>query len=223
MKRKIELVMALLLLIGVLVVSRKLGEIVANVSQEGMDMEEIVFVVDPGHGGEDPGKVGVNEALEKDINLKIGMNLKELLEDEGIQVVMTREDDHVPKGKMEDLKQRTKLINEIKPQLVICIHQNSYTDPNVAGPQVFYHGDSAVSEEIAHYIQEELWLIDQDHKREIKGNESYYMLSETKAPTVIVECGFLSNQSDAEKLVTEDYQMQVAEAICVGVTKWLDK
>ena len=223
MKRKIELLMALLLLIGALVVSRKLGEIVANVSKEVIDTEEIVFVVDPGHGGEDPGKVGVNDALEKEINLKIGMNLRELLEDEGIQVVMTREDDNVPKGKKEDLKQRVELINEVKPQLVICIHQNSYTDPSVAGPQVFYHGDSEISEEVAHYVQEELWQLDQEHKREIKGNESYYMLSETKAATVIVECGFLSNQGDAEKLVTEEYQMKVAEAICTGVTKWLDK
>ena len=223
MKKKIELLMALLLLAGILVVSRELGKMVANVSKEEIDAEEIVFVIDPGHGGEDPGKVGVNEALEKEINLNIGMNLKELLEAEGIQVIMTRENDQVPKGKMEDLKKRVDLINEVKPQMVICIHQNSYTDPSVAGPQVFYHGGSDVSEEIAHYIQEELWLVDEAHKREIKGNENYYMLSETQVPTVIVECGFLSNQSDAEKLVTEDYQKQVAEAICTGVTKWLDK
>ena len=223
MKRKIELLMALLLLIGVLVVSQKLGEIVSNVSKEMIDVEEIVLVIDPGHGGEDPGKVGVNEALEKDINLKIGMNLKELQEDEGIQVIMTREDDQVPDGKMNDLKQRVDLINEVNPQLVVCVHQNSYTNPTVAGPQVFYHGGSDVSEEIAQYIQEELWLVDAEHQREIQGNENYYMLSETKVPTVIVECGFLSNQEDAEKLVMEDYQMKVAEAIYAGVTKWLDK
>ena len=82
MKRKIELLMAFLLLIGALVVSKKLSDLVEDASMEGMNAEELVFVIDPGHGGEDPGKVGVNEALEKDINLEIGKKLRDLLEDD---------------------------------------------------------------------------------------------------------------------------------------------
>ena len=222
MKRKIELVMGILLLLGVIVMSKKLSEIVEDVFQN-VEPGEVLIVIDPGHGGQDPGKVGVNDALEKEINLKIAEKLRQRLEEEGIQIVMTREDDQVPDEKREDLEARVSLINEVKPDMVICIHQNSFTNPTVAGPQVFYHGDSEVSEEIALVLQEELWLIDEEHKREIKGNESYYMLSETTVPTVIVECGFLSNQQDAEKLITEEYQQQVAEAICAGVIKWLDK
>lgn len=222
MKRKIELVMGILLLLGVIVMSKKLSEIVEDVFQN-VDSGEILIVIDPGHGGQDPGKVGVNDSLEKDLNLKIAEKLRQRLEEEGVQIVMTREDDMVPDGKREDLESRVNLINEVKPDMVICIHQNSFTNPSVAGPQVFYHGESDVSKEIAQVLQEELWLIDEEHKREIKGNESYYMLSETTVPTVIVECGFLSNQQDAEKLITEEYQQQVAEAICAGVIKWLDK
>ncbi len=223
MKKKIELFMAFLLLIGAIVASKKLSEIVEDVSSKNLKKDEVVIVIDPGHGGEDPGKVGVNEALEKDINLKIAEKLRVLLEDEGIQIVMTREDDFVPESKKEDLQKRVELIHEVNPDIVVCVHQNSFTDQTVAGPQVFYHGDSETSKRIAQTLQEELWLVDEENKREIKGNESYFMLSETKVPTVIVECGFLSNANDAEKLITEEYQEQIAQAICTGITKWLDK
>ena len=223
MKKKIELVMAFLLLIGAIVASKKLSEIVQDASGSSIKKEEVLIVIDPGHGGEDPGKVGVNDALEKDINLKIGEKLRELLEDQGIQIVMTREDDFVPESKKEDLKKRVELINEVNPDIVVCVHQNSFTDQTVAGPQVFYHGSSEISKKIAQTLQEELWLVDEEHQREIKGNENYYMLSQTEVPTVIVECGFLSNQEDAEKLVTEEYQDKIAQAICAGITKWLDK
>lgn len=214
--------MGILLLLGVIVMSKKLSEIVEDVFQN-VEPREALIVIDPGHGGQDPGKVGVNDALEKDINLAIAEKLRKNLEDMGVQIVMTREDDMVPDGKKEDLKKRVDLINEVKPELVVCIHQNSFTNQTVAGPQVFYHGESDVSKEISQMLQEELWQIDTEHKREIKGNESYYMLSETSVPTVIVECGFLSNPQDAEKLITEEYQQQVASAICTGIIKWLDK
>lgn len=223
MKKKIELLMAFLLLIGAIVASKKLSEMVEDASGKNLKKGETIVVIDPGHGGEDPGKVGVNDALEKDINLKIAEKLRLLLEENGIQIVMTREDDFVPESKREDLKKRVELINEVNPDIVICIHQNSFTNQAVAGPQVFYHGDSEISKMIAQTLQEELWLVDEEHQRQIKGNENYYMLSETNVPTVIVECGFLSNAADAEKLVTEEYQDQIAKAICLGITKWLDK
>lgn len=215
--------MAFLLLIGAIVASKKLSEFVEDVSSKQLEKEEVMIVIDPGHGGEDPGKVGVNGALEKELNLKIADKLKKLLEEKNIQIVMTREDDFVPESKMEDLQKRVDLINEVKPEIVICIHQNSFTDQTVAGPQVFYHGSSEISKQIAQMLQEELWLVDEEHQRQIKGNENYYMLSETEVPTVIVECGFLSNVADEEKLKTEEYQEQIAHAICTGITKWLDK
>lgn len=223
MKKKIELFMAFLLLIGAIVASKKLSEFVEDVSSKQLKKDEVLIVIDPGHGGEDPGKVGVNGALEKELNLKIADKLKKLLEEKNIQIVMTREDDFVPESKREDLQKRVDLINEVKPEIVICIHQNSFTDQTVAGPQVFYHGGSDISKQIAQMLQEELWLVDEEHQRQIKGNESYYMLSETEVPTVIVECGFLSNAADEEKLKTEEYQDQIAHAICTGITKWLDK
>lgn len=215
--------MALLLLVGAIVVSKKLSDFAANVSQAKVEQGKKTVVLDPGHGGEDPGKVGVNDALEKDINLQIAMKVKTLLEAEGIEVVMTREDDEVPDAKREDMQERVKLINDTKPDIAVSIHQNSYGDASVRGAQVFYYTTSAVSQEAAQVLQEEFWTIDEGHKRQIKANDSYYILKKTQVPTIIVECGFLSNQEEAENLLTEDYQEQIALAICNGITKWLDK
>ena len=218
MKRKIELCMVLLLLLGMIVASKKLSEIVAG---EKVKSEKIVVVVDAGHGGEDPGKVGVNNALEKDINLQIAQKVKANLEKEGIEVVMTREEDVMENSKIEDMKKRVKLINETKPRITVSIHQNSYSDAGVRGAQVFYYTHSKESKEAATIMQQELGKVNNENKREIKDNNTFYMLKKTAVPTIIVECGFLSNPDEAAKLLSESYQEEMAKAICAGVIEWL--
>ena len=224
MKRKIELFMVLFLLIGAIVASWKLSELTANVSKEGAKTKknQTVIVVDPGHGGEDPGKVGANDVLEKDLNLQIAKKVQKLLEEAGIKVVMTREDDKVPDAKKEDLEQRVKLINDTNPTLALCIHQNSYPDEAIRGAQVFYHTTTTEAEDAASIVQESLRTVDTTNTRQIKENDTYYMLKNSKVPTIIVECGFLTNPEEAEKLVQEEYQDKIAQAICEGVVKWLE-
>jgi N-acetylmuramoyl-L-alanine amidase len=224
-RRKIELFMVLFLLMGAIVVSWKLSEWTSDVVKQGAkkQKEEIVIVVDPGHGGEDPGKVGANDILEKDLNLQIAQKVRTLLEDAGITVVMTREDDKVPKAKKEDLDERVRLINDTNPKLALCIHQNSYPDESVKGAQVFYHTTTEQAVDVADIVQEELRKVDPENKRQIKENNTYYMLKYSKVPTIIVECGFLTNPEEAAKLTEEEYQDQLAQAICEGVIKWLDK
>lgn len=220
MKRKIELFMVLFLLIGAIVASWKLSELTTNVSNKTED--KVVIVIDPGHGGEDPGKVGINDVLEKDLNLQISKKVQKLLKEVDIEVVMTRENDKVPDSKKQDLDQRVNLINDTKPTLALCIHQNSYPDAAIKGAQVFYHTITPEAEDVASIIQEELRAIDPSNTRQIKENDTYYMLKKTKVPTVIVECGFLTNPEEAENLSQEEYQDQIAHAICNGVAKWLD-
>ncbi len=226
MKRKIELFMVLFLLIGAIVASWKLSEWTTNVVKEKVDAvanDNPVIVIDPGHGGEDPGKVGVNDILEKDINLQVAMKVRDLLEEVGVTVVMTRENDKVPEAKKEDLKQRVELINKTMPMLALCIHQNSYTSPDIFGAQVFYHTKTEEAIDVATFVQDSLKIMDQNNKREIKKNDTYYMLKFTDVPTIIVECGFLTNPAEAAKLTTEEYQDEIAFAICEGIIKWLDK
>ena len=214
--------MVLFLLIGAIVASWKLSELTAGVAKEEKNTKaKTVIVVDPGHGGEDPGKVGTNDVLEKDLNLQIAKKVKKLLEEAGIKIVMTRENDKVPDVKKEDLNQRIQLINDTKPTLALCIHQNSYPDQAIRGAQVFYHTVTEEAEDAASIVQEELRTVDPTNKRQIKENDTYYMLKHTKVPTIIVECGFLTNPEEAEKLTQEEYQDVLAKAICEGIIKWL--
>lgn len=185
------------------------------------------IVIDAGHGGEDPGKVGVGGALEKDVNLAISKKLQKCLEKEGIRAVMTREDENglytgeAANKKQDDMKNRCAKIDGANPVFTVSIHQNSYTEASVHGPQVFYYTHSAEAEALAGYIQEAMNADLADRPRETKANDTYYLLKKTKSPTVIVECGFLSNPEEAAKLVTEEYQQKVAEAVCKGILGYL--
>lgn len=210
--------MTLLLLLGMIIVSRKLSQLVTS---ENVKAQKEIVVIDAGHGGDDPGKVGINNALEKDINLQIAEKVKTHLEKNGIEVVMTREDDVMEETKLEDMKKRVALINKTKPKITVSIHQNSYSDSGIKGAQVFYYTDSEISKEAAMLMQEEFRKIDSENTRQIKSNGDFYMLKKTEVPTIIVECGFLSNPGEAEKLVSDEYQEDMAEAICRGIMTWL--
>ena len=218
MKRKIELCMTLLLLVGVIVASKKLSQLVTS---EEVDAKRMIVVIDAGHGGEDPGKVGVNGALEKDINLEIAKKVEEKLEREGIQVVMTREEDKGESSKRKDMEKRVALINEIKPFMTVSIHQNSYTDSSVRGAQVFYYTNSEEGKSAAQIMQSRLKEMDWENERQIKSDNTFFLLKNTKVPTIIVECGFLSNYEEAQKLVTQDYQNMMAEGIVKGILEWM--
>ncbi len=185
-------------------------------------------VLDAGHGGIDAGKVGVNGALEKEINLAITQMLAKMLEEEGVTAVLTRRDDGglydegEPNKKQQDMKRRCALIEETAPALTVSIHQNSYTDPSVQGPQVFFYENSVQGKTLAALLQDSLnSALQIQRPRNSKANDSYYLLRKTSSPTVIVECGFLSNPEEAEKLAGSEYQEQVASAICSGILEYL--
>ena len=198
------------------------------VQQSTVGEEKTCIVIDAGHGGTDPGKIGINGKKEKDINLQIAKELKKKLEKEGIEVVMTRESDEglynssSRNKKVDDMKKRCKIIDEAKPVFTISIHQNSYPEEYVKGAQVFYYGQSQEGKELAEILQESMvQQLDKENHRTAKANESYYLLKKTESPTGIVECGFLSNSEEAKLLADKDYQKKVAEAIHTGIKKYL--
>jgi N-acetylmuramoyl-L-alanine amidase len=180
-------------------------------------------IIDAGHGGIDGGATSVTGVMEKDINLQIARKVREKLEARGFEVVMTREEDIMQGRKKEDLNKRIQLIEKSKAELVVGIHQNSFTDPEVKGAQVFYYSESEEGKAAAQVMKESLKTVDPSNEREIKANSSFFMLKNTKRTTIIVECGFLSNPEEAGSLVNNEYQEQLAEAICLGIVKWLDK
>ncbi len=195
---------------------------------EKSNNQKFCVVIDAGHGGNDPGKVGVNNALEKDINLQIAYQLKTFLEMDDVKVIMTRTgenglyDENASNKKVQDMKRRLEIIEEAEPDLVVSIHQNSYQEEYVKGAQVFYYSTGEKSRALAEIIQEQLRILDAENKRSAKGNDSYYLLKKTARPIVIVECGFLSNRSEAEMLITPLYQERVAFQIHMGIMKYLN-
>ena len=226
MNRKIELAMSISLLFCAFILARK-GALLVQSNQA--ETAPVCIVVDAGHGGSDPGKVGINNALEKDINLSIALQLKTLLEETGIKVVLTRDSDaglyseSSTNKQVEDMQNRCKLITEANPLFTVSIHQNSYPTEDIKGAQVFYYGQSADGKDLAERIQASLIeQVDQENHREAKANESYYLLKKTPTPTVIVECGFLSNSKEAELLLTDEYQKKVTQAIYSGIQSYLE-
>lgn len=188
-----------------------------------------VIAIDAGHGGVDPGKVGVEGTLEKDINLEIALLLKDSLEQVGFTVVMTRQDDsgfydeNSSNKKMQDLKGRLAIIEETKPELVLSIHQNSFGDSSVCGPQVFYYETSEAGADAAKYIQDALnQKLEVARPRVQKANDNYFLLTRCSAVMVIAECGFLSNKEEEKMLRDKTYQQRIAEALRKGICDYLD-
>lgn len=182
------------------------------------------IVIDAGHGGDDPGMIGPSGINEKVLNLVYAKKLKELLEAQGYRVVMTREtedglyDENQSNKKAQDMERRVEIIEESAPLLTVSIHQNSYPDASVSGPQVFYFQHSVEAEKLAAAIQNAMNTeLEIERPRTHKGNTSYYILKRSSSVTVIVECGFLTNPQEEAKLQQEEYQNQVAQAICDGV------
>lgn len=224
MRKKIELILVMLTLAGLVMVSKKLEK---YVNSDKVEKKEYTVVLDAGHGSSDSGKVGINGVLEKDINLSISKKTKKYLEKKGVRVIMTRDkDESLAEGengnrKVQDMKARVKRINDTKPDLAVSIHQNSYHEESIHGAQVFYYEHSESGEKDARILQEALLAVDPDNTRQVKANTTYYLLKRTEVPILIVECGFLSNQEDAEKLASEDYQKEIAKAIANGIESCL--
>ena len=217
----------ILLVMGIVFFTQHVRETVGNAMRQ--EQEAPCVVIDAGHGGDDPGKIGINGAKEKDVNLSIARRVKDYLEKEDIRVVMTREtedglyDADASHKKVQDMKRRIAVIEETAPDLTVSIHQNSYPEEYVHGAQVFYYEGSMEGQELAEKIQKRLIEgADSGNKRQIKANSSYYLLKKTKIPIVIVECGFLSNRTEAEALCSDEYQDRIAWEITLGILQYLN-
>lgn len=229
MNRKVlDVLMAVILIAGV-VCTMEFGLPKAAETTAAAVPQPVTVAIDPGHGGIDPGKVGVSGSIEKDINLAIGLKLKECLTAKGYEVVMTREDgeglysETDVNKKAADMSKRCEIIGEAEADITVSIHQNSYPEPDVSGAQVFYYKHSAQGQKLAEILQQQLKdKLDKDNHRACKSNDNYYMLIHTPCPTVIVECGFLSCPAEEAKLAGEAYQQMIAEAITAGIDEYFE-
>lgn len=222
-------VMSFLLILSMLIVAKESAELVNVLHMQEKTEKTTTVVIDAGHGGIDPGKVGINDALEKDINLSIALKVKKYLEQQDIKVVMTRETDEGlyeekdSNKKVRDMKNRLAIIEETNPALAVSIHQNSYPEESVSGMQVFYYKDSQEGTKAAHLMQKTMIeCLKPQKERVAKENGTYYLLKRTSVPIIIVECGFLSNPTEAELLTSSAYQEKAAWAIHMGILRYLN-
>ncbi|MBM7615265.1 N-acetylmuramoyl-L-alanine amidase CwlD [Alkaliphilus hydrothermalis] len=187
------------------------------------------IVIDPGHGGIDPGAIGTGNVYEKDINLHIALCLREYLEQSGSIVVMTREEDtglydntgSIRNKKNQDLKRRKEIVTNANGHVFISIHLNAFPQKQYYGAQTFYPKDSLISKKLAETIQSSLVeVLDPNNKRKAQSKNDIYLIKEIKIPTVLIECGFLSNPQELTKLQNQEYQKKIAWGIYVGVQQY---
>lgn len=187
-----------------------------------------IIVIDAGHGGSDKGVIGKNGTVEAEKNLEISFMLKDLLEDAGFFVVMTRTTDEgadeAANFKKEDFDRRKKTVEKASPDMLISVHCNKFPSSERRGAQVFYNPVSDEGRNLARVLQESLNSLNSAYVGRLfdaLGGE-YFMLNCTPAPSVIVECGFLSNPDDEKLLCDEDYLDRFVYAIYDGIVSYLE-
>ncbi len=188
-------------------------------------------IIDAGHGSPDGGTSAEDGTLEKDLNLEISYKLNDILQSMGIETVMTRTDDNsihddnaetIRQKKVSDLKNRLSIINNTDDALFVSIHQNHFSSSEYSGAQVFYSKNNPLSRKLAESIRLSIIsCLQKSNTREIKQSGSeIYLLNNALAPAVMVECGFLSNWAETQKLKDEVYQQELAFAIAIGISDY---
>lgn len=190
------------------------------------------IIIDPGHGGMDGGCVSVDGAPEKNINLTIALELRDILTSLGYDVVLTRDSDvsihdkgitGTANQKKSDMENRLEIINSYENAVAVSIHQNQFTDGSYSGAQMFYSDSNDMSAQLASCVQNSFVKnLQPDNKRETKeiGND-LYLLYYSECPMIMAECGFLSNPDESAKLQSADYQKQVAFTIATGLVDFI--
>ena len=194
--------------------------------------EKNTVIIDAGHGGEDCGAIGVSGVYEKDLNLAVAMLVGELLTEQGYTVVYTRTEDKLLyteaeniKGirKISDLKNRCKIGAEYNDSIFISIHMNSYGDARYSGLHAYYAPGSEASERLAHTIQNKVREDTQPTNNRVpKPGKNMYLLENLENTAVLIECGFLSNIEECEKLSQKEYQKQLSFSIVCGIIEYMN-
>lgn len=202
------------------------------ISANGHNLLTTLVLIDAGHGGFDGGAVAEDGTLEKDLNLLTAEVLADICRAQGLSVHMLREEDAsldtVPQGtvrerKNSDLNNRLRTVNSYDGCIFVSIHMNKFSDPRVCGAQVFYGRLAAGSKSLAEAVRSSLVELSDKNNRAIKcGDDSIYLLKNAKCPSIIVECGFLSNPEELHELKDEKHRRQLAFSIYLGITEYLN-
>ena len=229
-KKSLKLTLSMIGCVVLLAVCARITERALPTAAEAA--ERPVIVLDAGHGGLDSGAVGVNGTLEKDVNLSIVRILRDMLELSGFDVVLTRSEDisiydagveGIRNQKLSDMDNRLEIVQSYPDSIFLCIHQNNYTDPQYFGGQMFYNNNNPNNRTLAQIMQNKFAELQPGNDREIKlSGDELFLLKSNQNPSLMIECGFLSNPDEEARLSTWEYQQQVAFTIFGGVMEYID-
>ena len=194
-----------------------------NIKLEANPKLDKTIVIDPGHGGYDPGSIGINGTKEKDINLSVSLKLGDILEKKGFNVIYTRESDNVtwPSNNKKDLAARAAISNSVSTDIFISIHLNDFYMEDVEGTETYYNKGSTEGKDIAELIQNQ---VVKDVKSNNRGVEAgnFYVLKKVTAPAILIELGYISSKSEESLLNSTSYQNKISEAIAKGIYTYLN-
>lgn len=225
MKKALMILFSGFLLIAVCInISYKIDDVMVKTVGINNVKTKKTVIIDPGHGGIDVGTVGIDGSLEKNINLSISLDLYDYLMVSGINAVLTRDGDYEvyragEKRTKSDLYNRMDFINSVPNSILISIHQNHFENEAEWGTQVWFSPNDEISPTLADKILRSVKKnIQPENKRENKvSDNSYYILYKAQKPSVMVECGFVSNKNENNKLQDKEYQKDMAYSILAGI------
>lgn len=225
MKKALMILFSGILLIAVCInISYKIDDVMVKTVGINNVKTKKTVIIDPGHGGIDVGTVGIDGSLEKNINLSISLDLYDYLMVSGINTVLTRDGDYEvyragEKRTKSDLYNRMDFINSVPNSILISIHQNHFENEAEWGTQVWFSPNDEISPTLADKILRSVKEnIQPENKRENKvSDNSYYILYKAQKPSVMVECGFVSNKNENNKLQDKEYQKDMAYSILAGI------
>ncbi|MEN2466494.1 N-acetylmuramoyl-L-alanine amidase [Ornithinibacillus sp. JPR2-1] len=191
--------------------------VVSNQQEDSSSGPVYKVVVDPGHGGDDPGAIGASGSFEKDFTLSLSKKLAALLgQESALEVYMTREEDVFIST---ETRERPNFANDLSADLYVSIHANTYDNPSVSGTETYYYHDDA--EVLANTIHKHLLSATGYTDRGVR-KENYFVLTDTTMPAVLLEVGYLTNPEQEREMISEEFQQTAAEAIRDGIKEYLD-
>lgn len=231
-KVRFLLSVSLILILGIIAGGTLIVENFKTVRTSSSDILNKTVIIDAGHGGVDGGTQAADGTLEKNINLQLSLKINQCLKSFGLNTVMTRENDisihdssanTIRAKKVSDLKNRLKITESTKNAVFVSIHQNYFSQSKYSGTQLFYSPNNADSIVLAESIRASVTAeLQPENSRELKqSGTEIYLLYHSQIPSVMVECGFLSNTEEAEKLKSDDYQNKLAFFISTGILNYL--
>ncbi len=216
------------ILFGIAEKTRQKSDI--NVINKSPTSPAKTVILDAGHGGEDGGASSADGLLEKDLNLALALEMRDILVANGVNVILTRDTDTLlydrnvdfhGRKKILDMQARLKIAEGASDPVFVSLHMNTYPDPSCQGVQVWYSANNPASENLAKTIHSTVQeLLQPENDRPVKrSGSSIYLLHHLECPAVLVECGFLSSPEEAALLGSESYRQQLALTLCMGILR----